>query len=845
MSGLEDNQVLGLYHSLMREDRSHDYETHPRLMPVQDEHDQIIDAVESRFERGELTMNTGSHHPARRLAAARLETPESARLYAARRIIGRAQRGARAQRNYLQSYARELGATETAAAYEYWNAFAEASDNAQLQPSSAFARAWRSNPDHTDLPLDRRSVYAFEQMEIARATRNLGAETRPAVTRHPITNSAAIAEMGYDREGGRIEIVMHSSSRVYAYRMNETEYENFVASTSLGAYYARNIRGNSDYQYASVEDAAEAAVHRRCATCGRWAAMSSHDCPVTSSDEDLNRDIREAVLRARARASATPTNPLPDIPQPVRIPATNTVRYTKDNAGSMRIRGITRLRQDARINSTIETPVEATFVIENGESAVVTGHLMIEYNGRGLGYDVTPVTELGDSREDNLRCSCPLYQRNYHCEHVDGTVDHVRNLMIGETELRNRRAATTAVDSVTATVSAETLSAQLEVDAARATFVPREVSFTDDPEKFQELYTSARESRRIYKNALAAGINSEDLEYPVPFVKTAGALGGLYTRESGQGFGTEIEYSFPQTMSREDQRLANRQIGQALYAAGLTDSSRQKEYGATHYTTPSTEHAQGWSFEEDPSTGGRDYLQGGEIISPIMYDEAETWENVEKVCKILKENGAIPSKGAGAHVHVGAGEYDHNVANYNRILAAYGENEDLLYRLSTNPEARAHRPYHPYCGPNNLPSTPYTEIGTASSAHNSHGVAINFQSMRGQETSDNVEFRLFDATLNPGVLQTQIMIATSITAAASRESGNPRPNAQKTSVGTALEGNPQREPLTGDAWNAQTKSVRAFIDRFISGTGADGGAVRAKQIATLFAINRWQRSIQR
>lgn len=829
-SGLSDNQVLGLYHQLLREGHEH-------ACPSETNWHAFIDMVDRRYQAGELTVRSGSRDIRRRLRIAReSEAPSGPRAYANARIIERATRVAGAQRAYLTGLARDLGISEDDAAEQFRTAYADASADTSAQASPAFARAFTANPDHADLLVDRRSLYAYEQVEIARAARLRATEHRPAVTRERV-ESTAIAEVGYDQLNGRLEIVMNSNpDRVYAYRMNSMDYLAFRSSPSMGAYFARHIRGNDQFAYGSAEEAAEAAVHRRCPSCGQWAG-TYHACPTHGSTEELNRDVREAVRAARARAAGTT---VADAPRTARMQSTRTTRYL-DNSLSLRMPGATRITAEARRASIVEVPVHATYAEADG--GMVTGHVAVEYLGRGRGYDVTAVTEPGDSRTDHLKCTCARYRANGHCEHVDGVVERV-NAVVNNRDAATPEQVAPALEETTAAVTAQHDAAAAAVAIRNGEWQPLGANLAENPAIFQSLYTEARAARAAYQDAIA---NGENADLPIPYY-TENAFGGIAQRGSGRGFGTEIEFSFPPGTTQDERNAALAEIGRELKDAGLIVDARQKGYGASHGWFRD-QHANGWAFEEDPSTGawpgysGNDThpVNGGEIISPVMYDEPETWANLAKVCDIIKRHGGIASKRAGLHVHVGTGDYDHDVANHNRLLASFMTHEDVMYRLSANPATGRHRGQG-YCSPNEEPSSPYTTVADVTDYNDGHDIALNMQSVDGGR-GDHVEFRTFDSSLHPGAIQAQIASAVFMAEGATRPGGPLIVGGNAERLGHRLEVNPDRSALTGEAWHASTKNFRTFLDRHVPGDGGDpANNKHLKQLVSLFAMTKWQRN---
>lgn len=825
MSGLEDNQCLGLNHALMQEGSTTEH-------PTPQQWNAFIDEVSADYTNGRLFVGSGSRDPRRRLEAARSEAPDGPRFYAAQRIVTRSRHARTGHVQYLESYARSIGAPSTHAATSFWSAFHEATDNARLQPTPAFVTAFTNNPDNVHLPTDRRSMYAYEQMESARTAGIAQQQSRPAVTRNePPHPSSAIQEMGYDPLNGRAEIVMRSNpDRVYAYRMSPQEWEDFVSSPSVGRHFARVIRGNPDFQYDSEEDAAAAATHRRCATCGQWSG-TEHYCPITGSEEDLNRDVRLAVEAARANNAPTAGNAAPHAPIPAtevtRMPDGRTRNHPHEN-GVLRCAYPNRIRQEARRHNQVNVPLR--YGTQDGHT--VEGLARVDYAGRGAGYTAEPVTAPGDSRTDHLRCTCDEYRRTYRCEHITNVTNHLTGLL-NETDAPSVDAIRAAAAEATENLTQEHDSSTAATAAAAANWQPLSDSFSDNPERFQTLYEEYRTKRSEYLESVENGEYdpTDPGQHPIPYITTE-AFGGLASPGSGRRFGLEIEFEFPATMTYDEQRNARLRIGRELRAARLTRSSSQQDYGSSHGWYRE-HHEEGWAFESDGS------VNGGEIISPAMADEPDTWQNVQKVCDILNRNGAVPGTNAGMHINVGVGDYDHTIANHNRLLSAYQENEDLLYRLASNPERGRHRGGG-YCRPNRSISTPYATVSSARNSNVGKHLALNLAGANGDDRA-RVEFRVFDSTLTPSTMQAQIGMAVYMAASGGREGSVPESPRSVRPLGQRYDANPHRRALSGDEWNESTQGMREFLDTYVPGTDDGNKDTRVRQLVALFAMTKWQR----
>jgi hypothetical protein len=117
------------------------------------------------------------------------------------------------------------------------------------------------------------------------------------------------------------------------------------------------------------------------------------------------------------------------------------------------------------------------------------------------------------------------------------------------------------------------------------------------------------------------------------------------------------------------------------------------------------------------------------------------------------------------------------------------------------------------------------------------------QATSGNVSSDNVEFRTFDSSLNAGVIQAQIGLSLYLVEGALRpDTIDPR-DYTRHPLGESLTANPRRTNLTGEAWHATTKGIRTFIDKYLPGTTSDDAAnPQVNQLVSLFAVGKWQKN---
>lgn len=353
--------------------------------------------------------------------------------------------------------------------------------------------------------------------------------------------------------------------------------------------------------------------------------------------------------------------------------------------------------------------------------------------------------------------------------------------------------------------------------------------YSESPESFDLVVDDARQ-------AFSSG--QEVFEY-----ETVNVLGGIADADDpgARGFGVEIEFDLDPSV---DSHKALKDIGQELYEAGLTSSKWQNRYG-----TGAMNGWETWSFEHDNS------VNGGELVTPVLKDTPEDWEKLRQACEIIKKHGGRATTNSGSHVNISTASYGQSVAAHVGIVDMVSRNEDLMYRLSSNPYATGHRTSvkgtWDYCSPNILPkeghrsshdvldaeveSAPYIKkmrdaLGFGTNREN----MVNIERSGSDEYKTNrVEFRMFDATLEPAIIQQQVKLAAAMTqtvdSEVSQEGGFTPPKTPKQPMGQN-----HSRPRMG---NADSMGVRALADRLFPREKDREG------LAKLFTITRWQKGI--
>ncbi len=373
-----------------------------------------------------------------------------------------------------------------------------------------------------------------------------------------------------------------------------------------------------------------------------------------------------------------------------------------------------------------------------------------------------------------------------------------------------RRAATAVLDALG---EDHDRSRQAQQHDSPAALGEDTVSYLEDPAAFQHAYRQARE--RLDRGEPAVELMTQD------------ATGGLGAREGGRGFGVELEFDFPPST---DSRSSLRAIAEELHTAGLSRHTRMVGYHSGRGSGYS-DARNAWRLESDCTVAG-------EIVSPILYDTPETWQDLAAVCDIVRRHGGVVSRRTGGHVHVSAHNYDHEVGNHNRLLQLAEGYQDTLFRLAANPERGRHRGMN-WCTPNTVPAQGYRDVGHARGHNGSHSQAINMAAMFGG-ARDHVEFRMWDGSLDPGVIQAQVKLSLGLTEAAFRSAATwEQPNeGQADRIGRHHRdygGRGRGARLRGEEWQESTRSFRSLVDSIFH---RDSDKAQA---TALFAVTRWQR----
>jgi hypothetical protein len=861
LEGLEEYQSLSMLHEIIRDAPS-------RIPPASlADRTEFINEMKAKVAASPSFTQARKQSLEQRLEAAVSENVAPEIFYATKRIETRARVAKVALDDYYTTTARGLGESVGNVRARLRASYEESKRERTLVAPAEWVAEFRRRPGHAGLPMDRHTAYAMWRIDTELAQREGEVLTRPTVTNHRRVHGSGISAVGYDRDTGRLEVEFRSrQGQFYAFQnVPEALAADLTNHSNPTTFFTEQIRGNADYQYPTQEAADAAQTVTNCRTCGQFAG-DNHGCPTQDSPEEMAATIERATIQqrvTRARALAAVGTYDERVERYMRLNGEDRDTAAdrvdaEDRLAEMSPDTTLRHRQNQRLEATLQPyrGESGTFratalstvrrIVDEENRAVVPVRSNItrvrdELTGevtelpRGIvsgrvvvtpamgGYTVEAVTTPGDSGEDQLKCTCFTYRANYDCPHVRQTVTDMQQ-RINQEFLRTPHRLPGAIAEANAAAHAQFEASVAEQATSRAAWEAGGdgvvYSGADGAEVFQRDYKAARD-------AYARG------EMPVEYM-TENATDGLGAPGTGRGFGIEMEFILDPNLSYSERAQALSRIGEELAEAGLTTSQWQDHYHAGARNGYSTSHQGGWTFEEDGSVDG-------EIVSPIMHDTPETWENIAKVTEIVKRNGGTVDKRVGCHVNVSSGNYDHQVENANRLLDHFAKHQDDYYRLATAPgeEHRAVRGSG-YCSPNPRPAQGFTDVSTAARA-NPRPYALNLGHTASGTSRDRVEYRIFDGTLEPAVIQSQIKVALATTEAAFRDTDyqpeGSRPLGTTHTQNRQLRGENRR--LTGEQWRESTESLRELTDRLFR------RHEDKQQVAAMFAITKASRARSR
>ncbi len=280
-------------------------------------------------------------------------------------------------------------------------------------------------------------------------------------------------------------------------------------------------------------------------------------------------------------------------------------------------------------------------------------------------------------------------------------------------------------------------------DVVRPGFASLDI--TDDALR-EQILSIWRETRgwdgvRMTENQAAFEALMTEVEEEWEYITDGSVLGG-----TGNTFGVELEMEFEQSGAWD-------RVARDLFNEGLSQYSSRQQY----HTTGNL-----WIPTRDGSL-----LGGGlEIVSPVLQDRSEDWEQLRRVLEIAKFHGAKVNSRTGCHTNIGAGPQDSRTFSWQRLARAVLANEATLYRMG-GADSEAYRQHHQvgrHRGTNYVAPMPN---GLSISAHDTpeqarRKIGNQHTAMLNTLHDNRIEFRTPNGTLDYRQIQAQVVVTNAM-----------------------------------------------------------------------------------
>lgn len=180
-----------------------------------------------------------------------------------------------------------------------------------------------------------------------------------------------------------------------------------------------------------------------------------------------------------------------------------------------------------------------------------------------------------------------------------------------------------------------------------------------------------------------------------------------------------------------------------------------------------------WDFEFDSSveTDINGILYGGEVISPVMINSNNTYIDLKKICKMLKEQNAYITDRTSNHLHVGSKCLNANPKywlNFLTLIKCF-EPELLMFAAGEDDVIRANS--YNYARPiscelrqlfaennnfDNLNSIKPLLTILDKTFRRKRSINFTYCNTTEENLKNTIEFRLFNGTLNENIIQNNI-----------------------------------------------------------------------------------------
>lgn len=178
-----------------------------------------------------------------------------------------------------------------------------------------------------------------------------------------------------------------------------------------------------------------------------------------------------------------------------------------------------------------------------------------------------------------------------------------------------------------------------------------------------------------------------------------------------------------------------------------------------------------WNCVHENTVQYNDYegnVYGGEVTSPIMFNDIDCFKSLKKICDILNNTKDLTTNfRCGMHVHVDRTIYKNNAITFLKLLKMWMIFEDVIYKFSYGEKEKARALIYEFAKP--LNEKIYNELGIISriegdnfqdviSPFKRKDLGLTFFNTKKsyQAVKNTIEARMFNGTTNEVIIQNNI-----------------------------------------------------------------------------------------
>lgn len=254
-------------------------------------------------------------------------------------------------------------------------------------------------------------------------------------------------------------------------------------------------------------------------------------------------------------------------------------------------------------------------------------------------------------------CSCPHY--TYRLQHTNGQCRHIQafqaalqgsnSLSLTDIEGNRRQAESRSIE-VTEQLHIQNRPQFSQIDWEEEAARESVLNIWRENRAFDGIYMS--EDDQAWNDLRQEAMQEWNYRYE-------NVLGG-----TGNSFGVELEFEFPLHISKEH-------VSRVLYEAEILESPNVLNYHSRQSVGPGF-----WRLERDGSLDN-----GLELVSPVLFDTPEHWQQIERATHVLRELGAYTNQNTGGHIHIGIAPLDHRTYSWQRLARIGLGYEKIFYRM--------------------------------------------------------------------------------------------------------------------------------------------------------------------